>query len=225
MGPKKSSVSTEDMKTMFTDMAKDPEVINCLKSSISIDYEKIADIVTSKLVTRIEKLENELLQKDAEIRSLEKTVATLDVRCDQLEQYSRRISVRISGIPEKNQEDPEHEVNAVFTAMGISPTIQRCHRVGPKSTEGKPRPLLVQFTGYRDKNLVISKRNSLRRTMPQVFVNEDLTRKRAKLLFLARKMITDKKLLGAWSSDGRILVKNNQNKIVAISSEQELSQI
>ena len=210
---------------MFADMAKDPEVIDCLKSAISIDYEKIADKVISKLASRIEKLESELVKKDTVIRSLEQTVATIEVKCDQLEQYSRRTSVRISGIPERDKEDPEHEVNAVFTAMGISPVIQRCHRVGPKSSEGKPRPLLVQFTGYKDKNLVISKRNSLRRTLPQVFVNEDLTRKRAKLLYLARKKVTDKKLLGAWSSDGRVLVKNNQNRIVAISSENELSEI
>ena len=43
-----------------------------------------------------------------------------------------------------------------------------------------------------------------------VYINEDLTRLRSKLLFAARKqvMASRPKLLGAWSSSGKILVKD-----------------
>ena len=55
----------------------------------------------------------------------------------------------------------------------------------------------------------MTKRSDLKRSLRfnGVFVNEDLTQVRSKLLFEARRSVKCNRLLGAWSSDGRILVK------------------
>ena len=137
------------------------------------------------------------------------------------------------------------KVEELLNTMGIQNVIiQRCHRVGPKSrappsaTQGppapftqpttpaaKPRQILVQFTGQMDKLRVMRKSKELQSTRPSVFINEDLTRYRAHLLFFAHQKKKDRALQGAWSSDGRIICKNNKGRIYHVSSEADINKV
>ena len=54
-------------------------------------------------------------------------------------------------------------------------------------------------------------------------LNEDLTKVRSKLLYEARKCVKANKLLGAWSSDGRILVKNKKETINVVTCEEDIT--
>ena len=54
-----------------------------------------------------------------------------------------------------------------------------------------------------------------------VYINEDLTKFRNELLYQARKLVKAKCLLGAWSADGNILVRDD-NKVHRITSESDL---
>ena len=49
-----------------------------------------------------------------------------------------------------------------------------------------------------------------------VYVNEDLTNKRARLLWRARTAKKEKRIQDCWTSDGNLLVKTNQNRIEMI---------
>ena len=63
-------------------------------------------------------------------------------------------------------------------------------------------------------------------TQKLVIAVEDLTRPRSNLLWLARKAKRESdKIEGCWSHDGQILVKNGQNKVMTIFSEQDLKNI
>ena len=57
-----------------------------------------------------------------------------------------------------------------------------------------------------------------------VFINEDLTKFRSTLLFKSRKLVKERRLLlGAWSSNGSVLIKDNADDVHRIMKEADLS--
>ena len=55
-----------------------------------------------------------------------------------------------------------------------------------------------------------------------VFVNEDLTRTRSKLLFNARTLMRAKKLKSAYSSDGKIFIRDNDDNRLLVKSDSDI---
>ena len=170
-----------------------------------------------------------LEKKDQEIESLKTRVGQLENEQDALQQYSRRNSIRISGLLETPNEDPvEVSIDLFNNSMKLAiklDDIDRAHRVG-KRVEGKTRPFLVKLTSYRARRSIIGARRILRDTgedRPKVFVNEDLTQKRATLLFKARTKKREKRIHDCWSYDGRIVILDNVSKIHTVVSDEELT--
>ena len=174
----------------------------------------------------------------------------MESKYDELKQYSRRNSLRITGLSDNDNEDPCETTLNLFDRMDINPKISiedidRVHRVGPK------------FANYRARHRVFKARSVLRKdgrhpdrpweqkkaatnkqtkegpaasakddsVQHQIFINEDLTKKRTSLLWKVRCIKRDGKINDCWSSDGLILVKNLQNKIIPIHSEEELNNV
>lgn len=222
---------------------QDPDVADAFRKAQIVNYEDIADVVTAKLSVRLKKMQEENAAKDERIKELEEKVEELERKADDQEQYSRRTSVRIYGVPEKEGEDVLSLANELFNEMNINPTVNRIHRVGPprnsnsnsQNSSGSgvnpptkpnsPRPILCQFVAYPDKANVIKERNLLSKNFSRVFINEDLTRKRAKLLFHAREKKRAGVIKDCWSFDGRIAIKNNQNTIIPIRQLSDLAKI
>ena len=88
---------------------------------------------------------------------------TLNHKVDDLEQYSRRNSVRVTDIPENENEDIRKSVlEMINNRMKIEPLVQsheldRVHRVG-RFQELKTRAVLVKFATYASRHRVYSKR-------------------------------------------------------------------
>ena len=55
-----------------------------------------------------------------------------------------------------------------------------------------------------------------------VFINEDLTGRRATIAFKTRELKKQRKIQDCWTYSGRILVKDNDNNIHEISSDIDL---
>ena len=68
-------------------------------------------------------------------------------------------------------------------------------------------------------------RKQLRNGMPDIFINEDLTQVLSALLFKARSLKREKRLTDCWSYDGRIVVKDNDNRIATVTSEADLAAV
>lgn len=147
------------------------------------------------------------------ISVLEEKVSTLESRLTRVtnmanenEQYSRRHNVRISGFEEEKDEDCVKKivkfVNEKLNVAIIEEHIDRAHRVG-KSSEDKPRAIIVRFKAHKDKIAILKKRKDLFQS--NFYVNEDLTRINQKLLYTARKEC--KNVASAWTIDGKIFVK------------------
>ena len=118
--------------------------------------------------------------------------------------------------------------------LGFLVFSDRVHRTGRHSVE-KTRPILVKFTNYGARNQVIRSRGKLRdrnqnvqdqgHQKQTVFINEDLTKYRAELLYHARQCKKDKTIDDCWSWDGKILSKDKASKIIQVRSVEELMKV
>jgi len=213
----------ENLAVSLLEALDDEAVASKLKKILCPDYDQLADIVAAKLGVRLKKLENQLNEKDDIIDSLTKRLEDAENKLDDTEQYSRRTSVRIAGIPEEPTENVQDKVTKVFEAMKLQPVINRVHRVGPKDSKAKgPRPIICQFTTYPDKRAVMQAKKSIGGPFPKVFINEDLTRHRARIFFIARQQKKQGLLSEVWTADGRICVKDKKGKIHYITRLKEL---
>lgn len=151
-----------------------------------------------------------------------------EAKIDDLEQYSRRNSLRVSGINESKNENTDDLIIKLSDAVGAEITLSeigRSHRVG-KPNPGrpdKPRDILVKFVSYRSRQKLYKLRSTFKDNgYGSSYVNEDLTRRRSYILFKARDLVRSRHLLGAWSSDGNLLARDNKSRIHRISHEDDL---
>lgn len=180
--------------------------------------------ITDPLQKEIAQLKSIIDDKNVQIQRLEKQV-------DSLEQYSRRNSLRIHGLPENTTEDVcEVALKLVNDDLGVTPPISlsdidRVHRIGPRQSTSRhgPRPVILKMATYQARARIYSNRAKLRKnTNKKVFINEDLTKARSHLLWRSRQSKKEQKLLDCWTHDGNVLVKDKQGKITPIADEKQL---
>ena len=198
------------------------------RGEISTIVTGIVTGVLRGLEDRISSLEKTNSDLKKENKSLTARVNALESQADQAEQYSRRNCLRISGYTEDPNEKVDDIVMKLASDVG-SPIqlddIDRSHRVGnPNGARRKvPRDIIVKFSTYRARAYFYKARTNLKTNGHEgVFVNGDLTKKRNGYLYEARKLFKRGMLQGAWSSDGTILVKDNENNVHRISALNDL---
>lgn len=220
-----SSSTITSVKEGLREALLDPAILRLLKEA-----------VVAPLMQQIEELKKTVANKDQEI-------ADLHARVDELEQYSRRNCVRISGIPAADNENTDEVTMKLGAALGVTITtdmIDRSHRVG--RPDQADRQIIVKFTSYRHKRLLMGVRRHLKhktastmgfsppasaaeaaaRSAPRgVFVNDDLTRQRARLAAKARRLKQERRIQDTWVRDGEIFIKKNE-KISKVFNEEEL---
>ena len=109
-----------------------------------------------------------ILSKDSKITALEARVENLESKIDQQEQYSRRNSLRVSGIPEETDEVIMPKViNLLNTELKLQipvepQEIDRLHRVG-KPKQSSPHAVLIKFARYTTRARVYKNRFQLKR--------------------------------------------------------------
>ena len=177
-----------------------PSQQSCSQNSDQADdlAARVAEVLLPALASEIDKIVKkrvetavrglaELFVDETErmFDSLKTSNRILQFEIDRLEQYSRRETVRISGLGEVEREDTEVEVMKLFEATGCEikkEEISAVHRNGRKGE--KPRPILVKFTSRRSKASLMMKRRALKdkEQYKGVYINDDLTPMRAKLL-------------------------------------------
>lgn len=143
-------------------------------------------------------------------------------------------SIAISGLPEVPGEDTDSAVLAIAQELDVSLTpsdIDRSHRVGRLDDNGagsrgrRSRDIIVKFATYNARQRLYVKRKNLRETesLKNIFINEDLTKKRSKLLYDARCLVRTKKLKSAYASDGKIFVRDSLDHRHLIKGDIDLS--
>jgi hypothetical protein len=157
-------------------------------------------------------------QRDLDLLRLE-----LDKKADEQEQYSRRNSLRLFGVAEREKENLDAIVtglccNKLKTKVTMD-DIDRCHRVG-RASEGRPRAIIVKFVSYRKRAEVFRAKRSLRGS--KITMREDLTSSRLKLLKIAIEKFGLKQV---WTADGKVVVLAKDGKKHFIQTVSELEKV
>ena len=170
-------------QTMITDLKASVDFANTQSTAAVTDTQNLKKTVSDL------QIENSNLKRD--IAMLNQKCASLEQRLNNIENYSRRNNILISGLSENNGEDCNAVAQKMFTEkMQLTidnQDINVAHRVGTKSEkEGSSRPILVQFNNMNKKNEVMSKTKKLKDT--NIYVNQDYCQStlaaRKKLLFI-----------------------------------------
>lgn len=178
-------------------------------------HEKISELITSvsyvsntvnDLKNDIRKVKQDMQQQEyvkVELDAIKRQNKMLKEKINDMENYSRRDNMEITGIEEHKSESVRDICTDLFkNKLGLSDDIEivRCHRVGKyenrdqrdnrdvNSSRGQfrtvPRPILLRFKYYADKEKVLKKRAQLKGT--GIYLNEDLSyeskRKRTNLV-------------------------------------------
>ena len=187
-----------------------------------VTNEAIAQLLRG-LATTIKKSVNATIErKDAEIRDLQTRLTNVEERCDDLEQYSRRNTVRIRGVAEALNENTDivvKELAARKLSVDISDSdVVRSHRVGRRAEDrSTPRDIIVRFTTHNTKTSVMRSARKLKGT--HVFINEDLTKTRATIAWEARTLKRERKISDTWTRDGVIFVKKGESGIQSFTTQ------
>ena len=184
-----------------------------LETQLGSSEKKLNELINSnqakiaKLDEELTKLKNNLALKDKAIVGLEDDNYRLSQEVDDLEQYTRRINVRIYGVPEQPEENTDNLAmgffKSEFNVDVVSNDISRSHRVGKKSA-AKPRPIIVRFTKHNTKVAVMSRRRVLKERKRPFNLQKDLTINRREILKYLNKDIEEGIVSKVWTVDGVI---------------------
>lgn len=219
---------TEEIASLKASLSEKDAKIKALEVTIETLKGK-AEPLEERIVA-LEETEERVAALEERVLMLETLAQTQEDKQDDLEQYTRRNSLRISGISETPSEDIYTiTMETLNTSLALNPPLEishidRLHRVGRPKTNGTPRQVLVKFTSYQHRQKVMTKRSALKTTSSPLYINEDLTKKRDDLLWCCRMAKRNHQLKECWTSDGRVLIKDLSDNIHRINNKSQLQQ-
>ncbi|KAK3095800.1 hypothetical protein FSP39_019362 [Pinctada imbricata] len=157
--------------------------------------------------------------------SMAQEIKTLKNRVDELEQYGRKNCVRIFGVPE-DKVDTDKAVLEISEKLDIpiqQSDIAVSHRVGPTKS-GKPRPIIARITNYSLRHRLLKESKKLHKVegMSRVSVNQDLTKRRAKLAYESRQLVKKGQAKSTFVFDGKIFLVDHSDKKIPIKCLDDL---
>ena len=198
-------------------------IATVIKQSFEPQIKEMISSIVEGVVSGLNSTIASLRQENAELKA---RIEMLENRAEAAEQYSRRNCLRIAGVPENPSENTDVYVidsRAIEAEVSLD-DIERSHHVGKPRNAGRPRDIIVKFSSYRTRRKLYEARTKTRdRGYRGVYINEDLTKSRSKLLLKARRMVKNKLLKSAWSSDGNILVHDLRDIKHRISTVDDLA--
>ena len=161
------------------------------------------------LILKNKKQEEEIKSLQTSSKLIAENEAKEFDKIDALEQYGRRQNLEIVGIPETQGEDTNKLVIEVAKMLNIEVTpdqISTSHRLPTRRTRHEnnsiktfPPPIIVRFVNRDVRNKIYANRKLTRDLdcnkfsvygTKSVFINENLTRPRKKLLWMTKQKAT-----------------------------------
>lgn len=223
--------TTQHLTIPPSEMLKISEMLkDTFRGEIVEMVDSIVKGVLSGLNERISSVEKENIELKQQNAALSSRILSLEKAVDQGEQYSRRNCLRITGVPEEATENTDELVLKLASDLGTDiqlGDIDRSHRLGRlNAARTRPRDIIVKFATFRSRQKLYKVRSSLRdKGYNRVFLNEDLTKVRSKVLFDCRSIVKAKGAKGAWTSDGTILIRDLNDVVHRVTTPAELASI
>ena len=177
----------EEMEIIKKSVDRQAEEMDAIKTLHQAEL-KNRDTIIDKLRTRINVLENNVAVSNLKIEHLE-------INIDDNEQYSRRHSLRLSGLEKRKYNETADDVmRGVYDEMDRLDApineleIDRAHRTGKKykDEEGKwQQPILLKFNSWKARNAMYKLRKESRFHM-----KADLTNRNDHVLSYAKEQVS-----------------------------------
>lgn len=219
----------EEQKARETDLGNSLELCHKkLDDNALLIANQQKDLI--ECVDKIEKLTQENI-------NLKEKVRVLGNRLGDAEQYSRRNTIEIQGVPDIPNESVQDTVRKIGQALDIEinpEMIDACHRL-PKTPNQTHRTIIAKFVRRTDKDHFMERRRVKRNLSTRhanlpgdntVYVNESLSPERRKLLAQARVIRREKNYAFIWVRQGIIKLRKNQGSdAIIINSEEDLAKL
>ena len=201
------------------------QISTIVKESLKLEMPLLVSTIVNGVLDGLQKKITSLEEENGKLRS---RVTALEVKLDKAEQYSRRNCLRLSGIKEKDGESVDSTVMEIANAIGANLSlvqVDRTHRLGKKKDSGKPRDIIIKFASYRSRQKVLANKKHLKDSaFKGAYINENLTITRNKIFYTTRQLLKDKMILGTWTIDGVIMIKDKHEKLHRIETIEELEE-
>ncbi|XP_077991077.1 uncharacterized protein LOC144445411 [Glandiceps talaboti] len=189
------------------------------------------------------KTENEHLQ--GRLQATQRELSTTQDEMHELQQYTRRNILEISGVPQHAGEDTDDIAIRVAEAVGVivsASDIDNSHRLPRRHQENtterkQPPPIIVKFTRRTVRNNIYYSRKNLKDKTPKhlnldrqatnrIYINESLSSVMKRLFHQAnerRKMLNWKFI---WTNNGKIYTrKDADSQPIMIASSKAVNRI
>ena len=187
---------------------------------------KVITLMMPALEVLVTTKQDERLNKhDVAINKLQAQVRNVSYENDSLNQYSRRENVRISNVPEAEDEDLIKTLIEIGGSIGVAikaDNINTIHRIGPKR-EGKACQIIARFVHREPRYLLLKNRVDLKKTerYKNIYIAEDLTQMKFKFLYYVKK----RNVKSAFAKEGRIHCTLDDDSKVIIDTPDDLFKI
>lgn len=190
---------------------KDPEVTAILKEEI------LAPLIQQAVTDAV-------AAKDEEIDRLKTEIAHQKQVINDLEQYSRKNCLTISGLPERANESVSQTVIDLARVVGVDllPTdLDVAHRLGSQGRN--ERHIIAKFVRFEKREELYAARRRIRSAQlppnsvisadvaAKVFISDSLTRHNQQIMYVARQLKRKGKLHATWSDAGKLKVRVRQD--------------
>ncbi|XP_046688830.1 uncharacterized protein LOC124374707 [Homalodisca vitripennis] len=161
---------------------------------------------------------------------LHKKLAQAEERADDAEQFSRRNTVEIHGVPYNKGEDVLTVVKMVGRALDYpveDMMVDACHRLRARDSSDRPPGIVVKMVRRIDAEGLLHKRRVKRNLNSHdlgmtdkpavvVYVNESFSAGRRRLLNTARQAKREKGYTYLWIRGGKVLMRKSQGDPVKV---------
>ena len=235
----KLSGIVSDNKQLSTDM-------NEIKQAMEFNEAKFSEMITklNDLTEQVTRQEKRVAEIQNEVKNVQVKDEEQSLKLDELEQYSRKSSLELHGVPDSLDISCEELVMRVAKKLDVTLTseeIDITHRLRRK--KGERNPIIVKFISHKKKHELYLARSKLKNLnlgdmlnteevllvdesvkSAKLFINENLTNQRRRLLGNALSLRKEKLIDNAWSLDGKIYIKIKMgDKPTLIRTEKDLA--
>lgn len=220
----------------FDDMKSELEEIKKSQVFLEKTYEEHKEVVlaTKNLAYTNQ---NKVADLKNNITDLQDEMKSLKLQNDQLDQYSRRDSLEVHGVPVKQHEDTDAIIQDIAQKVNVKidvKDISVSHRLpkpfphDAKGTSPYPPAILVKFASRNVRNLIFGNRRNLVKNQGtnSIYIRENLSSYNRQLFNKAKALKKEKNYKYLWTNQCRIYVrKNDDSRCLRIENESDLTKI
>jgi len=177
---------------------------------------------------------------EAKVAALHNENSGLRTQLNDLQQYTRKNNVEISGVPEQKNEQIKDIIMKIGEVVGCTiadSDMDVCHRVAHMNNGNKnSKSIIVRFQSRNKKQDFLSASKRYRNLNSSelgfvgnvcgVYVNEHLTLENKKLFKSAREFSRENNFKYCWVRDCRIYVKrSDESRAIVVQDESVLSRL